>query len=212
METRELRVPLGPGLPEIVLSRPVDQEALIQRALDHEDPALPDAGMPYFADLWPAALPLARFLLGEGIGRGERVLELGCGLGLVGIALARVLGARVTLTDGSVDALEIVKRAVAANAPYEHEPRVERLEWRDARVEEPYPIIVGADVLYAPEAFPWLAKAARACVAPSGRVFLAEPRRPVAKAAPEHLERAGFVLAGRHAAENDVLVQEWRPA
>jgi predicted nicotinamide N-methyase len=187
----------------------VDQEALIQKALDHEDGALPDAGMPYFAELWPAALPLARFLVREGIGRGERVLELGCGLGLVGIALAKN-GARVTLTDGSAEAVELVKRAARANAPFEHEPRVERLEWREARVEEPYPIIIGADVLYAPEAFPWLARAARACIAPAGRLFLAEPRRPVAKTAPEHLEKAGFVLAGRHAAENDVLVQEWR--
>jgi predicted nicotinamide N-methyase len=203
-------VPLGAGLPEIVVLRPVDQEELIRRALDHEDEALPDRGTPYFAELWPAALPLARWMIGSAVGRDERVLELGCGLGLVGFALAKVLGARVTLTDGSPEALELVRRAARLNAPYAHEPVVERLDWREARVAERFPLVVGADVLYAPEAFPWLARAARAAVSPGGSVLLAEPQRPVARSATGFLEAEGLVLARSAVAENGVLVQEWR--
>src|SRR5581483_6764822 len=97
LKAEELVVPLGGDLPEIVVLRPVEQERLLLAAIeDGTNHGLPDGGTPYFAELWPAALPLARWLIAEKIGQGERVLELGCGLGLVGIALAKVLGAKVT--------------------------------------------------------------------------------------------------------------------
>jgi predicted nicotinamide N-methyase len=213
VKAEELSIPLGPDLPSIVVLRPIEQEALLRAAIEKgKQEHLPDGGTPYFAELWPAAVPLARFLIASRIGEGERVLELGCGLGFVGIALARVLGARVTLTDGSPTALELASRAIALNGPFEHDPVVVRLDWREPVVESRFPIVIGADVLYEPESFPALAKAARACVAPGGSVFLAEPRRPVAKSARAFLEGEGLTLVGTKLAENGVLVQEWRIA
>jgi ETFB lysine methyltransferase len=211
MKAEELVVSLGGGSPDIVVLRPVEQEKLLLEAIDDgTNPALPDGGTPYFAELWPAALPMARWLLANGIGAEERVLELGCGLGLVGMALAKVLGARVTLTDGSPRALDLVRRVLPANRPFAHEPRLEILDWRTPNVVEQYPIVIGADVLYAPEAFPWLAKCAKACVEPGGRVYLAEPQRPVAKGARPFLEAAGLVHVRAAPSENGVVVQEWR--
>jgi predicted nicotinamide N-methyase len=211
VNVQELVVSLGEGL-EIVVLRPVDQERLLRDAIDRPNQGLPDGGTPYFAELWPAAIPMAKWLRAQGVGRSERVLELGCGLGLVGLALAKALDARVTLTDGSPAALDLVRRVLPANGPFAHEPLVERLDWREPAVAERYPIVIGADVLYAPEAFPWLAKAARACVAPGGRLFLAEPQRPVARSAARFLEAEGFVPVRASEAENGVVVQEWRPA
>ncbi len=211
MKAEELSIPLGPDLPPIVVLRPVEQDKLLRAALEQgirED--LPDGGTPYFAELWPAAVPLSRFLIAGGIGRGERVLELGCGLGFVGIALAKVLGARVTLTDGSPKALELTQRSVELNRPYEHEPQVARLDWREPRIDSPFPIVIGADVLYEPESFAALARAARASITPSGRIFLAEPARPVARSARAHLEAEGLALFKTALADNGVLVQEWR--
>src|SRR5687767_172820 len=51
-----------------------------------------DEYLPYWADLWPAARMLAKAVLAEPWPAGLTVLEVGCGLGLPGIAaLARGL-------------------------------------------------------------------------------------------------------------------------
>lgn len=215
IESDRVDVPLGPGLPAIAVLRPRDQEALLARALATGTEAQPDKGTPYYAELWPAALPLARWLIAErAIRAGSRVLELGCGLGLVGLALAKVARAHVALTDGSEDAVGLVRAAVAANAPYEHEPVVARLDWRepDSAIEQlggRFPVVVGADVLYSPESFPALAKAAAATLRPDGVLYLAEPQRPVARAARACLEAVGLELGEKARAENDVVVQTW---
>jgi SAM-dependent methyltransferase len=213
-EATKLDVPLGAGR-SIAILRPADQEKLLERALASGTAAEPDAGTPYYAELWPAALPLAKWLLEERACReGGRVLELGCGLGLVGLALAKVAGAKVALTDGSEPALELVRRAVELNRPFAHEPAVARLDWREpdasvAALGGRFPVVVGADVLYAPENFEPLARAAAASLRPDGVLYLAEPQRPVARTAPGHLERAGLTLVEKARAENGVVVQAW---
>jgi 16S rRNA (guanine1207-N2)-methyltransferase len=50
------------------------------------------------------------------IGAGERVLDLGCGTGLAGLAAARRAGeGRVVLVDADVRAVESARRTLAAN-------------------------------------------------------------------------------------------------
>ncbi len=57
-----------------------------------------DEYMPYWADLWPAARMLAKVIMQENWTPGTPALEVGCGLGLPGIAaLAR--GLQVTFSD-----------------------------------------------------------------------------------------------------------------
>src|SRR5262245_54921932 len=68
------------------------------RLLDHpsvQAAFAADEYMPYWADLWPAARMLAKAVLREDWRPGLEALEIGCGLGLPGLAaLAR--GLRVT--------------------------------------------------------------------------------------------------------------------
>jgi predicted nicotinamide N-methyase len=215
--SRPVAVALGPGLPEITVFRPAeDEDALLERALAQGTNALPDQGTPYYADLWPAALPLARWLIAERACRdGARVLELGCGLGLVGLALAKAANVRVTLTDGAREALELVREAVARNAPFAHPPGVAHLDWRvpERGVDElggRFPVIVGADVLYAPESFGPLARAAATLLRRDGVLYLAEPQRPVARGALAELRETGLQLEEKAPAENGVVVQIWR--
>lgn len=215
IEASPLVVSLGAGRPTVTILRPRDQETLLARALERGAEIEPDDGVPYYAELWPAALPLAKWLLDERVVReGSRVLELGCGLGLVGLALAKIAGARVALTDGSLPALELVRTAVAANAPFAHEPVVERLDWREpdsvvAALGGRFPVVIGADVLYAPESFPALARAAAASLRPDGRLYIAEPQRPVARAAWECFEAEGLERDETARAENQVDVHAW---
>src|SRR5690606_20499854 len=67
----------------LTLERPRDAEALISEADFDRDERLP-----YWADIWPSALILAEVTASEfaaSPGERGRLLELGCGLGLVSI-------------------------------------------------------------------------------------------------------------------------------
>src|SRR5437868_2173987 len=57
-----------------------------------------DEYLPYWADLWPASRMLAKAILREGWTPGLEALEVGCGLGLPGIA-ALAKGLRVIFSD-----------------------------------------------------------------------------------------------------------------
>src|SRR5229473_714456 len=57
-----------------------------------------DEYMPYWADLWPASRMLAKAILHETWTPGTEALEIGCGLGLPGVA-ALSKGLRVVFSD-----------------------------------------------------------------------------------------------------------------
>src|SRR6202040_2961405 len=81
------------GVPSL-LERPSESD----RLLDHpsvRSAFAADEYMPYWADLWPAARMLTKAILREKWTPGQRALEVGCGLGLPGIA-ALAMGLRVT--------------------------------------------------------------------------------------------------------------------
>src|SRR3954447_18385067 len=83
---------------DLRLLRPRDAEALLdEHAFEHEE------YLPYWAELWPSGLALARSIAGRSL-RGARTLELGCGLGLPSIAAA-LAGGRVLATDWSAEAV-----------------------------------------------------------------------------------------------------------
>src|SRR5581483_942708 len=78
------------GETELRLRRPASPDALID-----EEAFATDEFLPYWAELWPAALALADALPEVA---GLRVCELGCGLGLPSL-VAAARGADVTATD-----------------------------------------------------------------------------------------------------------------
>ena len=87
------------------LLRPRDAEALLdEEAFEHEE------FLPYWAELWPSAVAVARAVVELRLA-GLRVVELGCGLALPSI-VAALGGADVLATDWSPDALGVA----AANA------------------------------------------------------------------------------------------------
>jgi predicted nicotinamide N-methyase len=133
-------VPLGDR--DIVVLRPRDTDALLDEATFAER----DEFIPYWADLWPSAIVLARTLAARAL-RGARVLELGCGLGLPSLAAA-LAGGRPLATDWAPEALEAVERNAARN-----ELAVDTLtaDWRDPGPlleRGPFDLVIAADVLY----------------------------------------------------------------
>ncbi|KAG6404211.1 hypothetical protein SASPL_136451 [Salvia splendens] len=122
---------------------------------------LPSQGLSF--QLWPAAATLVSLLdrqalpllLPPSSNRPLRLLELGSGTGLVGIAAAAVLGAAVTATD-LPHVLPNLQFNVDANAgalaPCGGHVRVAALSWGDeAQMEEvgaEFDVVLGSDVVY----------------------------------------------------------------
>ncbi len=126
---------------DLRLLRPRDAEALLDEgAFEREE------FMPYWAELWPSSLALARTIAGRAL-RGARTLELGCGLGLPSIAAA-IAGGRVLATDWSAEAVAMT----AANAE-RNDAAVETLvcSWTAPELllaRAPWDLVLASDVLY----------------------------------------------------------------
>src|SRR4051794_308093 len=126
---------------DLRLLRPRDAEALLdEHAFEHEE------YLPYWAELWPSALALARAIGGRAL-HGARTVELGCGLGLPSI-VAALAGGRVLATDWSSEAIAMT----AANAE-RNGARLETLvcSWTAPAPllqRAPYDLILASDVLY----------------------------------------------------------------
>jgi predicted nicotinamide N-methyase len=127
--------------------------------------------MPYWAELWPAGLALARALPAE-LG-GVRVVELGCGLGVPSL-VAAARGAEVTAVDWSEDAVELLRENASRNGVV---VTAERADWRS--FAGAFDLVLAADVLYeARNVEPLLDLLPRL----AAEVLLAEPGRPHAEA------------------------------
>jgi predicted nicotinamide N-methyase len=81
--------------------RPPQADALIDEEAFDEDEFLP-----YWAELWPSGVALAKVVAGLPL-RGVRVLEIGAGLGLPSLSAA-LGGADVLATDRAADAVELL--------------------------------------------------------------------------------------------------------
>jgi ETFB lysine methyltransferase len=138
----------------------------------------PDERLPYWADLWPSALALARYLWRAVEVGGLPVLELGCGLGLVGV-VASCKGAVVTMTDYEADALAFARYNLMHNGC--QQAHVRYMDWHHSTLTEQYSLIVASDIIYERVNFLPIVHLLQSCLAPSGRFILAEPNRPVAR-------------------------------
>jgi predicted nicotinamide N-methyase len=154
---------------EVDLLLPASSEALIdEREFDA------DERLPYWAELWPSARALARALL-EMPEVPERVLELGCGVGLPSLAL-RSRGIHPVASDYYPDALEYV----AANAVRNGLAPVQTLllDWRKPNTGLPqFDLVIAADVLYEARNADAIAALLPDLVSPTGRFVLADPGR-----------------------------------
>ncbi|MFH5806035.1 class I SAM-dependent methyltransferase [Alienimonas sp. DA493] len=181
------------------LLTPADPDALLE-----EHAAL--GGDPYWATLWPVARTFAARLLGRPFPAGTRVLELGCGSALAGLAAAAA-GAEVTATDVDPRAVALA----AANAALNDLPlTAERLDWFAPPVlsaEERFDRAIGADLLYQPDLHAALLNTLTAVLADDGEAILADPGRT---AAAEFLHAAG-AAGWRVRLEDETGRELWRP-
>jgi predicted nicotinamide N-methyase len=154
---------------EVELLSPANADDLIS-----EDDYVKDERLPYWADLWPSAQILAREAREMRLD-GLRVLELGCGLGLVAIG-ATLAGAQVTATDYYDDAILFATLNVAEATGKTITARM--VDWTAMPADlGRFDVVLTSDVLYEPRYAALVAGAITATLRRGGEAIVADPGR-----------------------------------
>ncbi len=139
--------------------------------IDMENPM---RNFPLWAKVWEAAIVLLDHMARLKPSPERRVLEIGAGLGTVGITAAS-LGHRVTITEYNPDALEFIRANCLANGCKDVE--VLYLDWNNPILDGKFDLIIGSEVVYREQDIDNLKKLFDQALAPNGQVVLAEQLR-----------------------------------
>ena len=165
-----------------------------------------DEYIPYWAELWAASRMLAKAVLREPWEKYSKLeaLEVGCGLGLVGIA-ALSRGLRVTFSD--IDELAMSFAAANARLNGFADFATAAIDLRSPLPGLSVPVLLGADLLYEPRMVEPVVAFVAAVLAPGGVALIADPDRVSARPfkwlcqnAGLHIE-AAFARAGEPGGE-----------
>jgi predicted nicotinamide N-methyase len=148
--------------------------------------------IPYWAELWPSSIALAKHLLREKDLSDKKILELGCGTALPSIVAGHA-GAEVVATDYFEDALAFASANAELNNV--HNIRFQLADWRrfDGHLGN-FDLVVGADILYERKLHKYLEEVLAAAVSDDGRIVVADPCRPAAIDFMAHLEGTGWSI------------------
>ncbi len=162
-------VDVGVGDETLSILKPRNSDDLISEA-DY----VRDERLPYWADVWPSSVILAK-RLAKDAGKGRSFLELGCGLGIVSITAMRS-GFEVLASDYYDDALRFTRANAWRNL--RREPAARMIDWRALPTDlGSYDTIVATDVLYEMTYAPLIADVLAAALARRGTAIIADPGR-----------------------------------
>jgi predicted nicotinamide N-methyase len=190
------------------LLRPRDGDAVLDELLAEDDPD--EDRLPFWTQLWPSGTALAQAIAARPLA-GRRVLELGCGLGLVGVTAARA-GATVTVVDRSPEAIAFAtlnaeRNGVTLQAAVRAFDQPRRL-----LAEAPWDLVLAADVLYEQRNVPVLLWLLPRLVGQVGEVWLADPGRPMLSRFLAGAEATGWRRAQVAAGPDRVTINRLRRA
>lgn len=165
------RVPVGDRVIELV------QPAAPDDFLD--DPSVLEANrrddyMPYWSYLWPAAATMSDSLKHADWPKETEVLEVGCGVGLVGVA-ALQQGWRVTLSDYDPVSVDCALINAARNGVGERANGLV-LDWRFPGTRQ-WPVVIGCEVTYEARNHPVLLDLLERILTRDGVCWFGDPGR-----------------------------------
>lgn len=156
-----------------------------------EDDFGDDERLPYWVELWPSSLLLARWLHERQAAIAGRVcVDMGCGLGLSAIVASR-LGARVAAFDYEYAPLPFARGNADSNgAP---QPLWLQMDWRSPALASGCADYVwGGDVMYELRFVQPVTDFLAHVLAPGGRAWIAEPDRNIRAPFVEYARGHGF--------------------
>ncbi|OQR93103.1 hypothetical protein THRCLA_08557 [Thraustotheca clavata] len=145
--------------------------------------------------VWDAALVLSEYL--QHINHPwKQAIELGAGVGLVGMTLAALGCKDVILTDQAY-CLPLLEKNVEVNFKGNIRPRIEELQWGENMTTLCPDLIVASDILYNIDVFPVLISTLSSLSTPSTTIFMAFESRnaKIEKAFLEMLVNTGFTYS-----------------
>jgi predicted nicotinamide N-methyase len=171
-----------------LISRPARSEQLIEHPAVRNAFAA-DGYLPYWAELWPGARMLSKVILREPWPPGTEALEIGCGLGLPGIAGLSV-GLRVTFSDYDATALRFAADNARLNRYTDFQTL--QLDWRQPPAGLKVPVLLAADLVYEQRNVEPLLQLIATMLAPGGLCLLTDQDRMPAQMMSDALQHKGL--------------------
>jgi len=169
----------------------LDRQQYYDPAGEAEAAGISPACWPLFGQIWPSAQKLADLMQSWEL-QTQRVLEIGCGLGLASMVVHRRLG-DVTASDCH----PLTQAFLQANLLLNHLPDLKYCAGNWGR-ENPalgeFDLIIGSDVLYERGHPEILAEFILLHTAPRAEVLIVDPNRSNRGAFTRRMELAGFTL------------------
>jgi len=132
-----------------------------------------ETSWPIFGKIWPSSLVLVNYLCDLGPIQG-RVLEVGCGLGIPSLFLAKT-GVDITASDGNAYADQFLE--INARRNNFKKPKFIVLDWRRDVAPLKYDLIIGSDVIYDRNHPEELSKFLVNSLRDSGKIIICDPNR-----------------------------------
>ena len=202
--TKQERIEIA-GADDLLIRSLLDRQQFADPLGVAERLGISSATWPLFGLPWPSGAQLAARLTARPSRAGERILEIGCGLGLASLAAHR-RGDDVTASDCHPLAGEFLAYNLALNGleamKYRHgdwadlspDDDAPRADIADARVQGRFDFVVGSDVLYDRDAADALAGFIALHAEATAEVWIVDPDRGNRPAFNRHMALAGFSL------------------
>jgi predicted nicotinamide N-methyase len=149
------------------------------------NPELLESLCPYFGQVWPSARALTEYLSKNSLEKKSavRVLEVGCGLALPSLYLAKTLKySKIFASDSHPEVPRFLTTNLALNHLTDLQLRYLTLDWsKKLPIEEDpeqFHVVMGSDILYEKQHPAEVADALCRWVKPSGQIIVADPARP----------------------------------
>ena len=156
---------------EIIVNQPAREEDCLERAVG-------GTGVdPYWGKIWDAAIGSAHYILSKHWPPGSTAIELGCGIGLAGIAALKA-GLDVTFSDHDPNAVQLALENAALNGFPDTTGVVHA--WSDD-IGATYDFSLASDVLYESNSHLPLLLVAEKVLEPEGKFFIGDPGRRAAR-------------------------------
>lgn len=149
---------------------------LVPRFLEpYLNPEDPLDGFPLWAKIWEASLVLADVLAGTPAVPGRRILEIGGGIGVVGV-VAAFFGHQITVSDFNTQALTFAEANRHLNLPGDmaHRLEIRALDWTAPSSLGTFDLLLGSEIVYRKEDYGHLLHLFEQAVAPGGEILLCE--------------------------------------
>ncbi len=132
------------------------------------------ADFPFWVKIWEASVVLAQLMASLPPKRGQRIIEIGAGLGVTGLVASK-FGHEVLLTDYEDEVLDFPRVSAQVNGC--NTCLLETLDWLKPRDLGKFDIIIGSEILFHKKFFAPLLEIFRRFLKEDGVIYMAHDSR-----------------------------------